>query len=157
MAKLKKLTQQLKLENKIEFLGLVSDKEKAKLLSQSWGVLQPSMIEGWGITVIEANASGTPVIASNVAGLRDSVADRITGVLVEVNNVEAFSSAMTDFITDKSYRELLSKRAYVWAQDFSWEKSANQFFQILSSNLTSKSQFLTFKNIAIAKNERFAK
>ena len=157
MAKLKKLTQELKLENKIEFLGLVTDKEKAKLLSQSWGVLQPSMIEGWGITVIEANASGTPVIASNVAGLRDSVADRITGVLVEVNNVEAFSSAMVDFITDKSYRELLSKRAYVWAQDFSWEKSANQFFQILSSNLTSKRQFFSIKNIAIAKNERFAK
>lgn len=157
MVKLKALTKQLKLEDKVGFLGLISDKEKAQFLAQSWAVLQPSMVEGWGITVIEANASGTPVIASNVPGLRDSVIDRITGVLVEVNNTEAFSSAMIDIITDKSYRELMSKQAYVWAQDFSWEKSAKQFFQILASNLPSERQFLSFKNISIAENERFVK
>ncbi len=70
---LRKLVAKLGIDDAVTFYGHVTDTEKAKILGKSWAALQPSLIEGWGITVIEANAAGTPVIASRVNGLQDSV------------------------------------------------------------------------------------
>ncbi len=131
---LQKLTKELDLEKSVVFAGRVSDVQKARLLAKSWVVLQPSMVEGWGITVIEANAAGTPVIASDVAGLRDSVMNGQTGTLVPVRDVEAFAHAMIDFILDEKYRKTLSDNAYSWSQNFNWDKSSRNFFNIVSQS-----------------------
>lgn len=130
---LKKLAIDLDIRKNIVFTGRVSNERKARLLSRSWVVLQPSMVEGWGITVIESNASGTPVIASNVNGLKDSVLHGQTGTLVPVRDVDAFAHAMIDFIIDEKYREEMSKNAYAWSANFTWEDSARKFFSIISS------------------------
>jgi len=135
MDRLSQLAKRLKVENKVTFFGKISDSDKALLLSQSWVVLQPSQLEGWGITVIEANASGTPVIASEVSGLRDSIVHGETGVLVELKNIDAFAGAMIDFISDEKYRTYLSGSAYLWSQNFNWEKSSNLFFHIIEDAL----------------------
>ena len=68
---LKTLVKKLKLGEQVLFLGKVSEKRKIELLSKSWISVQPSMMEGWGITVIEANSCATPVIASRLSGLSD--------------------------------------------------------------------------------------
>ncbi|MDO8658205.1 MAG: glycosyltransferase [Candidatus Levybacteria bacterium] len=135
MDRLSQLARRLKIENKVTFFGKISDSDKALLLSQSWVVLQPSQLEGWGITVIEANAAGTPVIASDVSGLRDSVIHGETGVLVELKNIDAFTRAMIDFISDEKYRTYLSRSAYLWSQHFNWDKSAENFFHIIEGAL----------------------
>ncbi len=135
---LKKLTKELDLEKSVVFAGRVSDVQKARLLAKSWVVLQPSMVEGWGITVIESNASGTPVIASDVVGLRDSVVNGRTGILVPVGDVEAFAHAMIDFILDAKYRKKLSDNAYNWSQNFNWDKSSKNFFNIVSQSYESQ-------------------
>ncbi len=145
MKSLKKLTVQLKIENRIRFYGKVSEGKKAKLLAKSWVAIQPSMVEGWGITVIEANASGTPVIASDVNGLRDSVIDRQTGVLVEAKNSEAIASAMRDFIIDKTYREIISKQAHVWSQNFNWDISSQIFYRVIISSLGQRVKLGVFR------------
>ena len=129
------LTHELNIENNVTFTGRVSDVQKARLLARSWVVLQPSMIEGWGITVIEANAAGTPVIASDVNGLRDSVVNGQTGTLVPVKDVDAFAHAMMDFIVDAKYRKTLSDNAYSWSKNFSWDDSSKQFFLIVADSL----------------------
>ena len=136
---LKKLADNLKIENSVIFTGKVSDEEKYKLLSESWIMLQPSMVEGWGITVIEANASRTPVIASNVNGLKDSVVDGATGFLVKPKDVKMFSKVMIDLIENEEFRNYLSNQSHKWAQNFSWINSANKFLTIIQEEV-EKSQ-----------------
>lgn len=130
---LKRLVKQLSLEDSVIFNDYVSDQEKVRLLGQAWVAVQPSMVEGWGITVIEANASGTPVIASNVHGLRDSVRDMETGILVEPGNSDALANAIELLFKDKRFREKLSQESHNWAQQFDWQRSYEKFLQIVAS------------------------
>ena len=88
-------------------------------------------MEGWGITVIEANASGTPVIASNVSGLKDAVINGSTGVLVLPKDHKLLAEAMLDFLVDERYRLLLSRQAYTWSRHFDWKVSADMFMDIV--------------------------
>lgn len=136
LTSLKELTKKLNIENSVEFLGKVNEDDKRSLMAKSWVMLQPSMIEGWGITVIEANAAGTTVIASNVNGLKDSIIDGKTGFLVTPKDIRMFAKAMTDLIENNDFREYLSDQAYNWAQNFSWENSAKKFLSIIKENIS---------------------
>lgn len=133
---LKKLAHDLKIEASVHFTGKVSEEEKYKLLAQSWVMVQPSMIEGWGITVIEANASGTPVIASNVNGLRDSVVDGKTGLLIRPKEIKMFADAMINLVEDKEFRKNLSDHSIKWANSFNWQNSANKFLSIINDEIS---------------------
>lgn len=135
-SKLRKLVKFLKIEDNVEFLNRVSDLKKTKLFSESWAMVQPSQVEGWGLTVIEANACGTPVIASRVNGLRDSVLDGKTGILAECNNVEQFVDAMEKMILDTQYRNKLSREAFIWSKNFTWSKSAENFYNLIGKSIT---------------------
>ena len=84
----------------------------------------PSTKEGWGISVLEAASCGTPTVAYNVTGLRDSVRNGITGLLVPLNDIKGLASAIIKILTDESYRLQLSRNARKWALKFSWERSA---------------------------------
>jgi glycosyltransferase involved in cell wall biosynthesis len=64
------LVKKLKLEKHITFTGAVTEQEKVRLYQRAWVFVNPSLMEGWGMTTIEANACGTPVVASNVGGLQ---------------------------------------------------------------------------------------
>ncbi len=135
---LKSLSRELNIDKSVIFTGRVSEEAKYKLLSESWVMLQPSMIEGWGITVIEANASGTPVVASNVNGLRDSVVDGRTGLLVKPKDIKMFTKVMLNLIEDKDFREYLSAQARKWSENFSWVNSAGKFLSIINEDVSSK-------------------
>ncbi len=126
------LAQKLNLESAVEFLGFIDDERKFALLSSSWMAVQPSMVEGWGITVIEANAAGTPVIAANVKGLRDSILDQETGLLVSAT-VADFEKAICTLIADAKLRQRLAKRALVWAEQFDWSQSVKKYLSIVAS------------------------
>ncbi len=128
-----RLAKRLGVYESIIFAGRVSEEEKYKLFSESWVALQPSSIEGWGITVIEANACGTPVVASNVKGLRDSVKEGVTGYLVEAGNVSEFAKKMEYLITNHGEREWLGQNCIAWARLFSWENSAWEFMNLMNS------------------------
>ncbi len=141
---LKKLVKQLELEDKVSFLGKISETEKQQLYASRWVAIQPSMVEGWGITVIEANVQSTPVVASDVKGLRDSVRHKETGLLIEAGNVQAFASGLTLLLTQRSLRKKLSDNAKKWAQLFEWKKSAAIFEQVLISTILLKRQKISY-------------
>ncbi|QQS39497.1 glycosyltransferase [Candidatus Woesebacteria bacterium] len=124
---LKNLSHKYGLHGAVTFTGYVSEEEKHKLLAESWVSLQPSSFEGWGITIIEANQAGTPVIASKISGLIDSVQDNETGILVPVGDIEMWAKTMESLINLDDVRKTLSKNAIVWSKNFSWDKSAKQF------------------------------
>lgn len=124
-------------EKQIILLGKVSEKEKIKLYQQAWMLVQPSLIEGFGMTVIEANACATVAVASNVPGLCDSVVDKKTGFLVKYGDVEEFSLRIVRLLKDRTKRETFSRNARKWAESFSWDKSADEALRILYENSNS--------------------
>jgi glycosyltransferase involved in cell wall biosynthesis/cellulose synthase/poly-beta-1,6-N-acetylglucosamine synthase-like glycosyltransferase/O-antigen/teichoic acid export membrane protein len=140
---LQKLAETLQISYAVKFVGHVSEEEKMSLLAKSWAALQPSSYEGWGITVIEANACGTPVIASNVSGLKDSILHNRTGILVKNQDVQAFSQAMLRLIEDYQSRMILSRQASRWAKMFSWEDSACRFYANVRTGLQEKYSLAT--------------
>lgn len=110
-----------------------SDKDaKAKLMKFSWALIFPSVKEGWGMTVTECAASGTPTIATDVTGLKDSIVDGKTGILVSRNPTETeLAQAMINLVKNEGLRLRLSKNALVWAEKFTWERSYKEFMAIL--------------------------
>ncbi len=131
--KLKRLTQKLHMGNSVSFRGKVSEEEKRDILRTSWVFVTPSMIEGWGITTIEANACGTPVIASDVSGLRDSVRDGETGLLVPYGDAGILAEKIILILIDGTLRNILSRYAIEWAQNFEWQKNSKKFIEIISN------------------------
>lgn len=148
---IKRQVKALGLEDSVKILGKISDSEKHRLLMRSWVMIQPSSFEGWGMTVVEANVCGTPVIASNVNGLRDSVVNGKTGILFPEKNVEALSKAMLSLCKDRSIRAYYTRNAKTWSNDFSWAAKSTQFLTIVESSIhtTSESRY----SIAYARAE----
>ena len=128
---LKNLTRDLTLGSQIDFLGKVSEEVKINLLQKAWVFVNPSLMEGWGITTLEANACGTPVIASDVPGLRDSVKNSNTGYLVPYGETEELSNKIIELLRDQGKREQMSRQAHDWAKQFDWEKSSEQFLSAI--------------------------
>lgn len=115
----------------VEFTGFVSEEEKVEILNRSWVVVNPSVKEGWGLTVIEANACGTPVIAADSPGLRDSVKNGETGILYPYGDIEKLAEEITRVLTDEELRENLSKNALTWSQNFDCNKNAKKLLRFL--------------------------
>jgi glycosyltransferase involved in cell wall biosynthesis len=108
----------------VEFTGFVDEDEKIRWLQAAHVCVQPSEKEGWGLTVIEANACGTPVIAADAPGLRDSVRDGETGVLVPPGDADALAAAMVRLFGDPELQGRLAAGARNWAAGFRWDTAA---------------------------------
>lgn len=123
----------------LKVFGFVDERKKKELLSKAWVFVTPSEKEGWCITVIEANACGTPAIAYDVPGLRDSIVDGETGFLVkEDGDIEKLAEAIIRVLTDNKLRRRLSENAIKWARRFSWDKSAEEFERIIKGVINGK-------------------
>lgn len=125
------LANSLNLGDRVEFTGYVDETEKVKKLQKAWVAVYPSLKEGWGLTNIEANACGTPVIASNVPGLKDSVVHGKTGLLSEYGDVQRLSEYLIRILSDKKYREELALGGLAWAKTFSWDEVANRTLELI--------------------------
>lgn len=115
----------------IKFFGYVSHRRKIELLKKAWLLIHPSIREGWGLNVIEANACGTPTIAYDVLGLRDSIRNRETGLLVESGDVRALAEMIMKIIENKGLREQFSRNALNYSKQFDWDRAAREFLRIL--------------------------
>jgi len=136
-ARLEALRDTLGLEDEVEFLGFVSEEKKRELLRKSWINLLTSVKEGWGISNLEAAACGTPTIASDVPGTRDSVVDGQTGLLVPHGDVETLTRRIEELITDEGKRMRLGAGARAFAENFSWDDSARAMERFLLRNATA--------------------
>ncbi len=129
--RLEKLSASLGIRDRVEFLGYVPEKEKIELLRKSWLHVLTSPKEGWGIANLEAAACGTPTIASDSPGLRDSVVDGVTGLLVPHANVEALAERMEHLLADGLLRAEMGINARRFAEGYSWDASALSMEQFL--------------------------
>jgi glycosyltransferase involved in cell wall biosynthesis len=115
----------------VRFFGGLSDSERRERISRSWVLVNPSVREGWGLNVIEADALGVPCVAYDVPGLRDSVKDSETGLLAEAGNVEALAEKIVMVLNDDSMREKLRNNALDYSRLFSWDNVAGEFMKVL--------------------------
>jgi glycosyltransferase involved in cell wall biosynthesis len=123
-AELEALAQQLDLGSSVTFHGFVTEAEKIVLLRQAWGNLFPSPKEGWGITIVEAAACGTPSLASDSPGLRDSVRHGETGYLVPHGEVDALAERMLELAGSPQLVARLGRAARCFAESLTWERAA---------------------------------
>lgn len=122
--RLEQLVRRAKLEQQVRFLGFVDEVAKRDLLRAAWGVVFPSAKEGWGIVNVEAAACGTPVVASDSPGLRESVRHGATGLLVPHGDPRALADALARLAADRALVTTLGQAARAFAAEFSWDAAA---------------------------------
>jgi glycosyltransferase involved in cell wall biosynthesis len=119
----------------VKFFGSLSNEERRGLIGKGGVLVNPSVREGWGLNVVEAAALGVPCVAYDVGGLRDSVKDGVTGLLVESGDVEGLAEALVRVLRDEGLRRRLGEDALKYAQQFSWDKTAEEFMKVLEQEI----------------------
>ena len=113
----------------IYFTGYLADESLFIVLKNCLGLVYVSFFEGFGLPLVEAMASGVPVITSNRSSMMEVAAS--AGLLVNPDNVNDIAGAMFILATDTKVRSALISRGYVRAQDFSWDVAAVETWQII--------------------------
>ncbi len=135
LPRLRRLSSRLELGDTVDFLGYVPEEEKVDLLRRSWVHVLTSPKEGWGISILEAAACGTPTVASDSPGLRDAVVDGKTGILVPHGDVDALSRAITRMLEDGQIREAMGFAAREFSEGFTWDRSARTMEAFLEARV----------------------
>lgn len=124
LQKVKARVTEFGLDDKVKFFGYVEEKKKFELLKRAHLLINTSIREGWGLVVIEAAAMGTPTIAFDVSGLRDSIINGKTGLLVNPLYPKNLADQIIKLFADEKRLAQMSKNAISWSKNFSWDKSA---------------------------------
>jgi D-inositol-3-phosphate glycosyltransferase len=122
--RLKELTTWLAIDDVVRFTPPVPREELPQWYRAADLVIVPSYSESFGLVALEAQACGTPVVATAVGGLRTAVADGISGVLVDGHDPKAWSSVISRLLQEPQRRVLLSMGAVEHASHFGWDVTA---------------------------------
>ncbi len=120
----------------VEFTGRVSEEEKHRLMCSAWLLVHPALIEGWGLVVAEAAIRGTPTVAFDVPGLRDSVVPGQTGMLVQTEG--QFASEWASLAIDQRRREQLGQAARTRALQLHWSAAVEGFAGVADEAIKRK-------------------
>jgi glycosyltransferase involved in cell wall biosynthesis len=106
----------------IELVGRQSDEELLESYRRAWVLVSTSQREGWGMTITEAAACGTPAVVTRIAGHSDAVEDGVTGILVD--EPKQFGEALRAVLADETKRQQLGQAALEHAGRLTWEATA---------------------------------
>ncbi len=123
-----RVVAELKLENRVRFLGRVSDLELITLYSMADVFAFPSFSEGFGIPPLEAMACGAPVITSNTSSLPEVVGD--AALLIDPHDKHALGDAITRLLEDEQLREELRRKGYQRIQHYTWPLAARKMLSV---------------------------
>lgn len=112
----------------ISIKGRVSQQERLSLMRSAGVIVVTSVKEGWGLIVTEANSQGTPAVAYDVDGLRDSISDTQTGLLSPSGDIAKLAQSITSLISSTSY-ELVRSNAWQSSKLYSFEESYLSFLR----------------------------
>jgi glycosyltransferase involved in cell wall biosynthesis len=131
----KKMISDLDLSNSVDLMGFVRGNEKLELLRSSWVHILPSIREGWGLSISEASACGTPTIGYNTVGVKDSVKDGCTGLLAPIGKIDMLASNIIELLKDDARRKHMSETCVNDSSRLVWDRSARLFEDVLKSVL----------------------
>lgn len=133
---LKNLTNELELNNNVIFTGHIKHEELPIYYTSADIFVMPSIEthqgenEGLGIVILEAMACGTPVIGSNVGGIKDIIKDNKNGFLIKPKNPEDIANKIIKLLQDEKLKQKFSMEGLKLIKDkFSWEVVTNMFFE----------------------------
>lgn len=135
LPRLKEISRRNKIEKRVKFTNFVPAKEKADLLAGSWVSVNTSPKEGWGLTSIESQSSGTPSIVPDSPGLRETVKDGVSGYIYPFGDRETLAKMLIKILEDKKLVGEMGKQAKKWAANFSWDESAKKMKEIILSEI----------------------
>jgi glycosyltransferase involved in cell wall biosynthesis len=121
----------LGISDAVRFLGYVADEDLPALLNAASAYVIPSLYEGFGMTVLEAQACGTPVLASNVSALPEVVGD--AGLLVDPYNVAVIANGIVQLASDAVLRDRLRERGLRHAAGWTWKRTAHETLAVLET------------------------
>lgn len=130
-ARLERITDTLGIRHAVSFVGHISEEEKVGLLQRAHVVVNTSIKEGWGLTVIEANACGTPTVCSDVPGHRDSVVDGRTGSLYPFGDRQLLADRIVTVLKDDDRRCAMTEAAIRHALQFDWQRTADATLDVM--------------------------
>ncbi len=119
---LKEAVGRLRVEDRVNFAGFVPDADLAHLYSRAYALVQPSLMEGFGLPPVEAMACGTPVLASTAGSLPEVIGN--AGIFFDPMDVGSIATVLAEFLRDADRRDALAKVALDRAKRFTWTASA---------------------------------
>ena len=140
--RLKELATWLAIDDVVRFAPPVPRADLAQWYRAADLVVVPSYSESFGLVALEAQACGTPVVATAVGGLRTAVADGISGVLVDGHDPKAWSSVISRLLQEPQRRVLLSMGAIEHASHFGWDATARGTLDIYDQVITESRKSL---------------
>jgi len=131
--------QKLGLESRIQFVEPLSEREKIEMLKTATLFILPSLhpqknnhFEGLGLTLLEAQSMGIPVLAARTGGIPEAVQEGITGVLFRAGDVEDLRSKLSSLLRSKEKRDRLAAAGPAWVKDhFNWSKSLLRLTELM--------------------------
>ncbi len=129
---LRALISSLSLDDRVELLGYVPDEVKARLFRSAKVIVMTSEREGWGVSITEAAAYGTPAVGFDAPGIRDSIIDGETGVIVRQRDPESLARALAEMLGNEPARRRMADGACARARALSWEKVADDWLEFLA-------------------------
>src|SRR5262249_61189764 len=127
---LERQISELRAEDWISLPGRVDDDELVELYRRAWLLASASAHEGWGMTITEAAACGTPAVVSRITGHADAVVDGTTGLLAD--GATGMADAIGRVLADDALRARLSTGAREHAASFTWGAAAPGTLQVLA-------------------------
>ncbi|CAB5054610.1 unannotated protein [freshwater metagenome] len=138
--RMKELVQWLGISDVVRFLPPVPRAQLPNWYRAADLVCVPSYSESFGLVALEAQACGTPVVATAIGGLRTAVADGISGVLVDGHDPRAWSSVLARLLGEPQRRVLLSMGAIEHSSHFGWDATARGTLDIYDRVLSETAQ-----------------
>jgi glycosyltransferase involved in cell wall biosynthesis len=114
----------------IELPGRIDDADLVALYRRAWVVASASAREGWGMTLTEAAACGTPAVVTDIAGHRDAVEDGVTGILAA--DATALDHGLDRVLSDAALRDRMSASAAERASRYTWDATARRVLEVLA-------------------------
>nr|VFK63726.1 MAG: Glycosyltransferase involved in cell wall bisynthesis [Candidatus Kentron sp. UNK]VFK70930.1 MAG: Glycosyltransferase involved in cell wall bisynthesis [Candidatus Kentron sp. UNK] len=130
--------QKYKLTEQVIVTGYVSEKELSRLYAGAYCLAMPSLYEGFGMPILEANSFGVPVITSNTSSMPEVAGD--AAILVDPLEIEDITRSLRMLLENRGLRETLSRRAIENAQRYSWEKTARLTLDAFKEAINSRNQ-----------------
>jgi len=133
--KLEKYVGDLGLKEKVKFVGDVSNEEVFKYLLRSHCFVLPSISEGFGIAILEAQLANVPVVATKVGGILDIIENGKNGLLVEPQNPKELAECLRKIYLDEKLSQTLVKNARENLKKYDWKKISDEVLKVYLESL----------------------
>ena len=135
---LERIARRTGVADHVRFPGFIGGRDKVRLLQESRVLAYTSPKEGWGLSVIEAGACATPVVASDSPGLCESVVEGKTGFLVPHGDIPRLAEKIKILMTDDALAQSMADEGVRWAATFNWESSAEKTLGLIEEILAGR-------------------